>query len=224
MKALLFGSSGLTGSHLFRLLLENPVIMQLTTVGRQHQQPLNPKHSHLCVEFEKLAETSVFMSVDVVFCCLGTTIAKAKTKENFERVDLFYPLEISRLAQMHGIKQLIIISSMGANAASPNFYLRTKGKMEAGVASQFTQKLSFMRPGLILGKRAEFRFGEKVASVLFPLINPLFIGNLGKYRAVNARKIAAAMLQLVFMDKPPQHCSSREIEILSEKYFLNLNQ
>lgn len=220
MKVLIFGSGGLTGSHLLKILIDNQSVTEIITAGRASMMTIHPKHRHQVIDFEKLGHHSELFGVNSVFCCLGSTMAKAGSKEKFAHVDLSYPIEIAWMAQQHGVKRLIVISSAGADARSQNFYLNTKGKMETGVSGVFQGKLTFMRPGLILGKRNEFRLGEKMAAILFPLFNPMMIGPLKEYRAVSAQLIAAAMLQAALMDNPPRICGSHAIQNLAKQYFI----
>lgn len=219
MKALIFGASGLTGNHLLKLLIDNQSVTEVITAGRSVMTLCHPKHRHQVIDFDQIDRYSDLFDVQIVFCCLGSTMAKAGGKENFARVDLSYPTEIARKAQQQGAKRLIVISSAGADASSRNFYLSTKGKMEAGVSAVFQEELTFMRPGLILGKRKEFRFGERMATFLLPIFNPLMIGGLKEYRAVDAQLIAAAILQAAIMGNPPRICGSYTIQNLSRQYF-----
>lgn len=223
MKAVLFGYNGLVGSNLFKLLLENPLIDSVATAGRSDLTSQNPKHRHYKTDFSDLNELAHIFSADVVFCCLGTTIAKAGSQDNFRKVDYHYPLEISKIASKSQVKKLIIVSSVGADAGSSNFYLKTKGEMEEAVRQQMIPQISFMQPGLLLGRRQEFRFGERLAVLIFPLFNPLLVGKLAKYKAVRALDVAAAMLQIALQDDPVSNCNSLQINVLANNYFKRIS-
>lgn len=134
------------------------------------------------------------MFADDIFCAIGTTIKKAGSQENQYRIDCEYPNNIAKLAKENGAKQFALVSSIGANKNSNNFYLRTKGDLEEKLKSLNFNSLIIMRPSLILGNRKEFRLGEKTAIIFAKIVSPLFIGGLKKYKGVNASNIAQSMI------------------------------
>ena len=136
------------------------------------------------------------LNASVYFCCIGTTIKTAGSKAAFIQVDLDIPVQIAQLAQALAIPYLVVISSVGANALARNFYLQTKGKMENAVRKAYTGNLHFMHPSLLMGNRDEFRTGEKMASGFMKAFGWLFIGPLKKYRGINARDVAIAMIKI----------------------------
>ena len=125
--ALLIGATGLTGKILLQLLLENDHYQQVTILVRKSLQIQHYKLVEKIIDFDEWNQS---VEADDVFCCLGTTIKIAKTKEAFMKVDLEYPLKIARLQLLAGSKQFAVISSMGANASSLFFYNRVKGQLE----------------------------------------------------------------------------------------------
>ncbi len=189
--ALIIGASGLTGGLLVNQLLANEHYATVTIYVRKSLQINHPKLKELIINFETI-NTSV--NADDVFCCLGTTIKIAKSKEAFEKVDLHYPIKIAQLQKNAGSKQFLVVSSMGANANSAIFYSRTKGLMEEGLQKIGFDSLYILRPSFIEGERKENRLGEKIGLILFSIIAPLLIGPLRNYAAVKASAIAACMV------------------------------
>ncbi|HKP74220.1 MAG TPA: oxidoreductase, partial [Longimicrobiaceae bacterium] len=131
-----------------------------------------------------------------VFCCLGTTIAKAGSQEAFYRVDHDYPVAAAKLASERGAKRFLIVTALGGNPASRVFYNRVKGEVERDVAAFPFEGVGILRPSLILGPRDERRPAEAWAQKLAPLASPLLWGPLRKYRAIPATAVAAAMVRL----------------------------
>jgi dTDP-4-dehydrorhamnose reductase len=106
-KALIAGSTGLIGNELLQLLLNGEEYEQVVAIVRR---PLEVKHSKLVekvVDFDRMNEYHESFAVDDVFCCLGTTIKKAKTKEAMWKIDVDYPVAIARLASSHGAKKFL---------------------------------------------------------------------------------------------------------------------
>ncbi len=213
--ALLFGSGGLTGNELLNQLLTDE---RYTCVKLFNRHSVNVRHNKVeeyIIDFNNLPAFSQLLTGDVLFCCLGTTIRKAGTKEAFRLVDYEYIKQIAALASANGVSCCCVMSSIGANAKSSNFYLRTKGEMEEAVTTnKFDQKV-FIRPSLILGNRKESRKGEKIGKALSVLISPLLIGGLSKYKPVQAKDIATAMRNLPCSSYTKPYAYYNDIMVLS---------
>lgn len=192
--ALIAGATGLIGNELVSLLIANNYYTSVHVLTRR---PFNLKHRKLAdhlVDFNKLDEFKPEAQLHDVYICLGTTIKKAGTKENFLKVDLEYVVNVARWAKQHHVEKLAFISSVGAKSSSSNFYLSTKGKAENSLIQLGFTHLALLRPSLLLGKRNESRLTETVGKFLFTLLNPVFIGKLKRYKAVEASLVAKAML------------------------------
>lgn len=100
-----------------------------------------------------------------------------------------------------GAEQFLVISAMGANKDSKVFYNRLKGEMEAALQELGDPCLRIIRPSLLLGPREEFRLGEKIGGVLAPVLKPILLGALMKYRPVEAEKVAQFMVKIA-RDEP----------------------
>jgi len=190
--ALLLGATGLTGNLLLNLLLQSPNYQKVTIYVRKSINLTHPKLIEQIIDFETI-DTSV--NAEDIFCCLGTTIKIAKTKEAFEKVDLHYPIKIAQLQKNAGSKQFLVVSAMGANVNSSIFYSKTKGLMETGLQKIGFDSLHILRPSFIDGERKEKRLGEKIGLILFSIVEPLLVGPLRNYTSVKASAIAACMLQ-----------------------------
>lgn len=190
--ALLLGATGLTGDLLLQLLLQSVQYKKVIIYVRKPTNQIHPKLVEQIIHYETI-DTAV--EADDVFCCLGTTIKIAKTKEAFEKVDLHYPLKIAALQQKAGSTQFLVVSAMGASATSSIFYSRTKGLMEKGLTELGFESLYIFRPSFILGDRKEERMGEKIGIAISKLIAPLMIGPLKNYQPVEASAIAASMIK-----------------------------
>jgi len=114
-----------------------------------------------------------------VFCALGTTIRKAGSQEAFRHVDLELPLRAAEQALKAGAEQFIVVSSVGADPASKNFYLRTKGEIERELARLHFKALHILRPSLLIGKRPEFRLGEAIGMKIAPVLDCSRSGRCG---------------------------------------------
>lgn len=191
--ALVAGGTGLVGAACVRHLLGVPTFDRIVAVGRR---PLSVRDARIEMRMAALdaLDAVALPAVDAAFCALGTTIANAGSQEAFRRIDLDGVVAFARLAAKASARRFVLVSSVGADASSSNFYLRVKGETERDVQGLGFGAVAILRPGLLLGTRAESRPAEAVARAVAPAFNLLLVGPLAKYRAVEADRVAAAMI------------------------------
>jgi len=200
--ALVAGSTGLIGSQLLQLLLNSDCYAKVIALTRQDLPLLHPKLVQVKVDFGKLGEYNDELKADDVFCCLGTTMAKAGSKENFNQVDFYFPLLLAKTSYSRGGRQFLIVSALGADTDSSIYYNRVKGEMEEAVSQVGFETLHIFRPSLLLGPRTEKRSGEDAAKFFYK-----FFGFLipKKYKAIDALKVARAMLHVAIVETKGTH-------------------
>ena len=193
--ALLVGASGLVGSRLLPLLLGATEYSRVLALTRR---PLLLDHARLAnrvLRFDaSLDKQLAAVRCNDAFCCLGTTLREAGSQEGFRAVDQDLVLRVAHVARAAGAERLVVISSVGANEASKNFYLRVKGETERALERLQFAALDIMQPSLLLGIRRNVRPLELLAQGLLWCVNPLLPGKLVRYRAMAAGEVAAAML------------------------------
>ncbi|TQR97493.1 NAD(P)H-binding protein [Paenibacillus ottowii] len=211
-KAVVVGGTGLVGGYVVRELLVQKEYTRVMVVGRLPLDIKHPKLEQALIDWEQPQNsTFAFEGVDDVFCCLGTTMKKAGSKEQFRQVDLDYPVLAARLAKEAGAVQMLAISAMGADPDSRVFYNRTKGEAEEALAEIELSALHMFRPSLILGARPERRFGEAVATVVMKALDSLMTGRLASYRAIPASFIARAMVRIALAQASGVHIYPNDI-------------
>ena len=191
-RALVLGATGLVGSSLSRMLLDNPDYELVRVFTRRS---LGFKHDRLrehLVDFENPDAWSEKIIGDIAFLCLGTTLKKAGSKQAQFRVDYEYQLEFAKRAVNNGVKSLILVSSAGASASSPFFYMKMKADLESALKQLPFKQLVLIRPGALMGKRSEKRAGELAGVRILRFLNSL--GMFLRYKPIQAEQVAAAML------------------------------
>ncbi|HBY63847.1 MAG TPA: oxidoreductase [Solibacterales bacterium] len=191
--AMIAGATGLVGGHCLRLLARTPEYSRIVALVRR-ETPLPACVEQRVVDFGRLSEADLEEGADV-FCALGTTIRKAGSQAAFRRVDLDYPQTLAQCAAARGSRRFLAVSSVGADAGSNNFYLRTKGEMERAVTAAGLEATHFFRPSFLIGERIEDRWGERIGIAAARAFGFLFVGGLKRYRAVTAETVAAAMVR-----------------------------
>ena len=188
--ALVAGATGLIGDLLTHQLVESAAFDRVKVLTRKALTWRHPRLQEILFDFDH--PNSLLLQADAIFCCLGTTIKKAGSKEAFRKVDYQYPLDMARLALANGASQFAIVSSMGADPGSMVFYNQIKGDIERDLTALNFPTLLIFRPSLLLGNRAEKRLGERIGSGFMRLLAPLIPA---KYKAIEAGQVAHAMLQ-----------------------------
>jgi uncharacterized protein YbjT (DUF2867 family) len=214
--ALLFGASGLTGSALLEVLLTDNRYAHVKVFNRKKTALAHPKLEEIIVDFDHLDLVSEKMKGDVVFSCLGTTIAKAGSKAAQQKIDRDYPIAIAKIAADNNVSYYISVSAVGTNNETTNFYLKTKAEMEAGVSQYFKEKAIFMRPSFLLGDRIEKRLGEKIGIIVAQIFRPIMIGSLEKYKGIYVSDLAKAMANAVFVKQNKNYLEYQEMMVLSK--------
>ncbi len=192
--ALVLGATGLVGSHCLDLLVADDAYSRVVVLARDPLPRHLPKLLWHVVDFDRLAELGGLLRADDVFCCLGTTIRAAGSKEAFARVDFGYVVEAARVAAENGAGQLLLVSAVGADPESRVFYSRVKGQVEQAVRELPFRGVHIFRPSLLLGRRQHPRPRERVAAAIMVPLSLLLVGPARKYRPVSAAALAAAMV------------------------------
>ncbi len=195
--ATVIGSTGLIGGHLLQLLADEPYFESVRAIVRRPLTFNHPKIEMKLVNFED--HESVKLAIDgsdSVFCATGTTQKKVKgDKAAYRKVDYDIPVNAARFCAETHCPNYLLVSSVGANSNSNNFYLKLKGEVEDAVQKFSISNISIFRPSMLVGKRKEFRLGEKVAEPLMNLFGFMLIGKWEKYHSIDVLSVARAMVQ-----------------------------
>ena len=191
--ATIIGSTGLIGSHLLEQLLQDDTIATVRALVRRPLETRHPKLQVVVIDFADLeAFKEGIRGSDAVFCAVGTTRARVKgDMAAYRRVDYDIPVNAARCCAETGVKQFLLVSSVGANSQGGNFYLKLKGEAEEGVRGYDIPSIAIFRPSMLLGKRTESRPMEAIAQAVSKPLSFLFPS---KYKPIRAADVARAMI------------------------------
>lgn len=192
MKAAISGSTGFIGTLLIELLKTENTFDRVDVLSRKELSL--PEKFNVLVNSDLASQK--LESVDVAFCALGTTIKTAGSQEAFYHVDHDLVLAFANNAKDAGAKTFVLVSSVGANPKTSNFYLKVKGETEHDLEQLGFESLIILRPSMLMGERKEFRFGELIGKGVMAVFNPLMVGSMAKYRGIHGKTVANAMLKL----------------------------
>ena len=195
-KSMVVGSTGLVGKSVVNHLIEKDIAV--LALVRNDEVSNNSLLNYYKIDFDDLQfPDETFSDIKDIFICLGTTIKKAGSKEAFQKVDITYCYEIAKQAQARGVKNISIVTSLGSDCNSANFYLKSKGMIEDKITKIDFDSISIYRPGLLIGARNEIRLGEFIGQKIFPyFIDPFLMGSIRKYRSIKSDTLAKAMVNL----------------------------
>ena len=212
VQAVVLGATGLVGGFVVAELLQRKEYDVVKVLVRTPLNIQHPKLAQIVVEWDKLDQyREVFTNVRDVYCCLGTTIKKAGSQEQFRKVDFEYPVHSAQIAHAQGVSQFLAVSAMGADPLSRVFYNRTKGETEAALSAIGIPTVQLFRPSLLLGKRNEKRLGEEVGAKFMTTFDFLFRGKAAVYRAIPAEVVARAMVNIALTGSSGFHIYPNEV-------------
>lgn len=192
--ALVAGGGGLVGGHLIQALLRAPEYSRVIALSRRALAVEHGKVANRIINFATLEKSLAGVKADEAFCALGTTIRKAGSEAEFRKVDHDYVLSFARAAAQAGVQRLVVVSAVGANSESKNFYLSVKGEVEDELRTLNVPAVDVLQPGLLFGMRPEIRPLELAAQAGMAIGNLFLHGDAAKYRAISAEAVGQAML------------------------------
>ena len=198
VRIVLAGATGLVGRAVMAECVGREDVRLIGLARREAPLPSGARMEMFVAEPDRWDRVLRTIDADVFVSALGTTIRKVDgDKDAFRAVDHDLVLQTARSAVEAGIDRVICLSSVGANAHSDNFYLRTKGEAEKALAKAGAARLDLLRPGLLRGTRkADLRPLEGIGRIASPIADLFLRGGYEKYRSIHARTVARAILSL----------------------------
>jgi uncharacterized protein YbjT (DUF2867 family) len=203
-RALVFGATGLVGSELVKQLLADERYAAVTVFARRDQGIVHSKLTKRVVDVADVKSYAKELVGDELYICLGTTIKKAGSVKAMEVADRDVPAAIAMAARDNGVDGVAVVSSIGADNSSRNYYLRIKGEMEHEIAGYGFNRTVIVRPSILFGKRDESRFGEEAGKAVMKALKFLLVGRLRKYRGIDATAVAQGMIRLLNTQPKPE--------------------
>ena len=209
--ALVFGSTGLVGSHLLDQLIKNENYNKIKLFVRSEIIINDLKVEIVKTDFNNIEKHKEEMTGDHCYFCIGTTKQNSPDKDEYRRVELDLPKQIAQITKSNSVNSFVFISSGYADPNSSGDYLKFKGLVEEELKRLSFNKLGIMRPSFLIGDRKEERLGEKLGIFVFKLLSPLFLGPLKKMKPIQSEKVAKAMIKISNGDFRQQVFESNEI-------------
>jgi uncharacterized protein YbjT (DUF2867 family) len=197
--AIVIGGTGLVGSQVVQLLLDDERYGSVINFHRRSMGIDHPKLTEHIIDFKEIESWKERVMGDELYSAMGTTIKKAGSKEAQYKVDVTYPLEVAKAASENGVKKYSLVSSAGADKDSALFYPRIKGELDDAVKKLSFHRITIMRPSILDGDRQESRPGERFGLAVMRLVG--MVPGLKKYRPIPAEQVAKAMINSLQDDR-----------------------
>jgi uncharacterized protein YbjT (DUF2867 family) len=194
--AVVIGATGLVGSHLVDLLLQDNRFDKVKIFIRRTTGITNSKLEEHIINFDDTDTWQNKVTGDVLFSALGTTIRQAGSQPAQYKIDYTYQYNFAKTAAQNGIRTYVLISSAGASAQSRLFYSRMKGELEEAIIKLSFSHIHIIQPGILTGPRKENRLGEKVGIAVLSVLHR--VPGLHKYKPIHAGLVARAMINASF--------------------------
>ena len=192
MRIVMIGATGLVGSLLCDRILGR-ADAELHAILRRPSGRSAARYHEYVAPSQQWPDLVASIAADKAVSTLGTTMKAAGSRVSFRAVDFAMVVSFALAARSAGARQMLTVSSVGADPASANFYLRTKGKMEQSLAAFGFERLDILRPGLLRGPRGgDRRLGERLGILASPVVNLFLRGSLDRYAAIDASTVAEA--------------------------------
>ncbi len=194
--ALIFGSSGLIGNELLNVVKQNNNYNKIKLFVRSVPNNNDPKVEIIQTDFNNLEKHKDSILGGDCFFCIGTTRKDTPDKNEYRRVEYNIPVDVAKISKLNSVKVFIYVSSLGANPNSSSSYLKNKGQVEKELNNLNFPKLAVIRPSILLGNRKVFRLGERIGIFVMQALSIFFLGNLKKYKPIQAQNVAKAMVAI----------------------------
>jgi uncharacterized protein YbjT (DUF2867 family) len=204
-KAVISGATGLIGHELLKLLISTDHYDQIIVLSRRKLDLESPKIKLIITDLSNIAELESELDGSDHYCCLGTTMKSAGSKEKFNQVDYEFPMSLAKAAQSgSSFERFLIVTAMGANSSSMVYYNQVKGNVERDLITLGLGELHIFEPSFLTGDRKETRLGEKLA---LPIIKALQLlpFSATRHLSIAASTVASAMLAAAKSGKAGHH-------------------
>jgi uncharacterized protein YbjT (DUF2867 family) len=202
LSIVMLGASGAVGTETLNTLLQFKNIKQLTLLGRSTISDTNVDfmQQHKISISDASSYQKYLQGHTTAICTLGVGQPSKISKEEFVKIDKIAVLDFAKECKKAGVKHFELLASVGINPKSTNFYLRTKGELVEALKALNFERLSIFQPSMILTPTNRYGIAQALTLKVWPLLNPLFIGSLHKYRGISVNDLGQAMAKNIFKE------------------------
>ena len=200
--AVIIGATGAVGREISNEILSGEYYDRIYILGRSsiNKLPDDSRLTKIIIDFENINfDTSILENADV-FASLGTTIKIAGSKENQRKIDVDYTVNFSKLCEGK-VRSFNVVSAIGANSKSKNFYNSLKGELEDKLKVMNLGVLRIFQPSLLISKRSDNRFLEELFMKVSPILQLVLKGKAKKYSPIEVSVLGREIVRFAIENK-----------------------
>ena len=200
--AVIIGATGAVGKEILKEILDGDFYERIYVLGRNSilRLPEDGRLTKIVIDFENMRfDTSILDDVDV-FAALGTTIKIAGSKENQRKIDVDYTVNFAKLCEGK-VRSFNVVSAIGANSKSKNFYNSLKGELEDKLKEMNLGILRIFQPSLLISRRDDNRFLEEIFMKVAPIFQFVLKGKTKKYSPIEASLLGKVIVRFATENK-----------------------
>ena len=200
--AVIIGATGAVGREISNEILSGEYYDRIYILGRSsiNKLPDDSRLTKIIIDFENINfDTSILENADV-FASLGTTIKIAGSKENQRKIDVDYTVNFSKLCEGK-VRSFNVVSAIGANSKSKNFYNSLKGELEDKLKIMNLGVLRIFQPSLLISKRDDKRFLEELFMKVSSVFQLVLKGKAKKYSPIEVSVLGREIVRFAIENK-----------------------
>lgn len=200
--AIIIGATGAVGREIINEILSGEYYYRIYILGRSSisKLPDDSRVEKIIIDFENLNfDTRILEEADV-FASLGTTLKIAGSKENQRKIDVDYTVNFAKLCE-EKVRSFNIVSAIGANSNSKNFYNSLKGELEDKLKELNLGVLRIFQPSLLISRRNDNRFLEEIFMKVAPIFQFVLKGKTKKYSPIEASLLGKVIVRFATENK-----------------------
>lgn len=203
ISVVMLGATGAVGTQVLKSLLNFPNVQNISILGRRPVENISTKHvqQHKIDVFNTRSYELYLTNSEVAICTFGVGQPSKVSKEDFIKIDKTAVIDFAKACKKAGVRHFELLASVGINAKSTSFYLRTKGELVNELKSLQFDRLSIFQPSMILTPTNRYGILQGLNLLIWPLISPILIGPLKKYRSIKVEALGTAIAKNILSNK-----------------------
>ena len=200
--AVIIGATGAVGREIVNEILSGEYYNRVYILGRSSisKLPEDSRLEKIIIDFDNIDfDMNILENADV-FASLGTTIKTAGSKENQRKIDVNYTVNFAKLCEGK-VRSFNVVSALGANSKSKNFYNSLKGELEDKLKEMNLRTLRIFQPSLLISKREDKRFLEEIFMKVAPIFQFVLKGKTKKYSPIEASLLGKVIVRFATENK-----------------------
>ena len=192
---IIMGATGAVGGATLRELLQSTIINKITLLGRRDIEDLNYGNiAQLRADiFKPSSYAKHVANHEIAICTLGVGEPSKINKEEFVKIDKIAVLDFAKVCKQSGVQHFQLLSSVGINHQSSNFFLKTKGELVEELKKLNFERLSIFQPSMIITPTNRYGFNQALVLTFWPIIDKLFWGGLKKFKGIKVEDLGKAI-------------------------------